>query len=365
MNIIYKLFKVSARALLLISSIFSLILYLGFLLFQFSTHYTIENSPNGYFRAIDQAGSFWLVMSVSTTLCLSLFILQGFLLNKYVFNIRKTHAYLMIGSILLLNIYASIPNIHISSLVDKKSLINLADERFPYYFNNNYYFTKSANVYYITRSELKVPHNNTRLMQLLLNKVNYYNYKIDGKPNKNISEKFLNFQAENGLVADGVLGPKTKNRFFKKLYISELNKIKKDEDLKKSVLQLNSNDSIWGLGIITIPYYITPIYSYGLMFKEEVGLLLEDDDLLDNLSIIDSIFYKLVLKNHNIDIVSEGNWSENGQIVSSGYNKHGKHFTTRIKNLDVLSDEFLDTLLKLSTRTDSIRIRLDIKPVIK
>tara|TARA_B100001250_G_C19710016_1_gene748746 strand:+ start:211 stop:1224 length:1014 start_codon:yes stop_codon:yes gene_type:complete len=335
MNKIYKLFTIAGKTLLLTSFLPTLIFYFGCLIFQFfGLPYHIETSPNSFFLGIDQAGSFWRVLFLFSLLQL-LIILHGFLIKKYIYNINKKGSYLIIASMLFLNIVASIPNIHFNKSINEKPLINLADDRFPYYF------AKSANVYYITKDKLENPHNNTYLMQLLLNKVNYYDYSVDGKPSKKINTQFLKFQREHGLSADGILGNETMKVFFKKLYISELKKINKNEELKKSVLQLHKNDSIWGLGIIynSIRTQI-PIYAYGLIFNEDP----------DNTSWIeiDSLFYKLVLKNHNIDIPRRDWLHSDGFRVTNLPNWNESKFWS--ENLDNLCDEFLDTLLVLSNK---------------
>ena len=349
--IIKKIIKRIGQTLLLICTLISLSLYAIILAFTaLGNQGRLETSPNTFFMSIDNVNSFWDSFSILLFFYI-IIILQGFIIKKYVFNINKTISYLIIGIMLILNIYASLPNIHLKGMnYDSKKLIDLADNKFPDHLDN-WNFTKSAAIYLMHKDELETPHQNTLLMQMLLNKVGYWDQAIDGVPKKDITTQFLRFQKENNLDVDGVIGNETMKVLFRKVYVSELKKIKNSDNLRSDIFKLRMSDSTWGLGIISNPLITNmPIYAYGLYFSK--------DPYNTPWIEIDSMFYELVLKNHNLDIPKRKWLSLTGNKVKDlpyWQGLHNKLIHSNVR-LSELCDEFLDTLTILSIREDSIEL---------
>ena len=352
--IIKKIIKRAGQTLLLICTLISMFVYAIFLAFELlGNNGRLETSPNTFFMSIDDVDSFWSEKLIVYFLISIIIILQGFLIKKHVYNINKIISYLIIGVMLFLNIYASLPNIHLKGInYDSKKLIDLADNKFPDYLDN-WNFTKAAAVYFVHKDELENPHHNTRLMQMLLNEVGYWDQEIDGDPKKDITTQFLRFQKENNLIVDGVIGNETMKVLFRKVYVSELKKLKNSENLRSDIFKLNMSDSAWGLGIISNPLITNmPIYAYGLYFSK--------DPYNTPWIEIDSMFYELVLKNHNIDIPKR-EWISlwRGCKVKDLPYWQGLHNELIHSNSSLrrLCDEFLDTLTVLSIRNDGVELK--------
>lgn len=86
----------------------------------------------------------------------------------------------------------------------------------PGYRKNNY-DTKMATAYarYSTGTVAQADTSNSRLMQTMLNAVGEYTLTVDGIVGDTTKTALMDFQLKNGLVADGVYGPLTKEALEK------------------------------------------------------------------------------------------------------------------------------------------------------
>ena len=264
-----------------------------------------------------------------------LVFLIGYLHHKFVFKFGKA-LIIIYGLTFLLTIIGSNLYLKINYKID--GIIERADYRF-----STGYFTKSAQLYYKKRHEIVLPHKNTYKMQVLLNKAGYYNFKLDGKPSKKIAKQFFKFQDDHNLVVDGILGKKTLEKLCIYAYRSELNEIKKNNDINKiknSLKDLKKNDTIisgyfnelYELQIELLPSYIPKhdYLTYGIMFLDELKIQPENFTFQK----IDSAFYSIILKNHNL------------KLYDQTYKSQKWHYRKDSIFIETLYTEFLDTLLK-------------------
>ena len=74
------------------------------------------------------------------------------------------------------------------------------------------------------------------MLQIVLKNYGYYELKIDGQFGPASKSALKNFQTENGLISDGIIGKNTCNSLFD----------------KKNVIKNNSNNVVLNLSLIHI-----------------------------------------------------------------------------------------------------------------
>ena len=205
-------------------------------------------------------------------------------------------------------------------------------ERADYRYDSGYFVTPSL-LYYKMRHNISSPHKHTYEMQVLLNKAGYYNFKLDGVPSKKIAKQFLKFQHNHNLHIDGILGVKTLEKLAICIYELELKDLKKYNDIEKiktNVKDFKNNDTI--LNEFLIPKY--DYFIYGAIFLDELNIEPKNFSWQK----IDSIFYKMILKERNLDlhdqIYTSLKWADRADSIF----------------IETLSSEFLDTLLKMKNK---------------